>query len=400
MATNVLLLENIHPAAKQAFEQAGYTVEITAGALTEDELVARIKSVSILGIRSATHLTPRVFAEASRLEAVGAFCIGTNQIDLAAATEKGVTVFNAPFQNTRSVVELVISEIIALKRQLFAKNAATHRGEWDKSATGSHEVRGLTLGIVGYGNIGSQLSVLAENLGMQVRFFDVSDRLALGNATRCSTLKELLESSDIVTLHVDGRPENKSVIGESELANMRQGALLLNLSRGAVVDIDALKKHLDSGHLAGAALDVYPKEPKAKGERFESPLQGMPQVIMTPHVGGSTEEAQEDIGRFVSNKLIEFVRTGNTTLSVNMPEVQLIRVPKSHRLMYVHKNVPGALARLDETLSASSINITAQSLGTARETGYALTDSDKVLSPKVLQQLQALTETIRLRVCE
>lgn len=399
MATNVLLLENIHPVARQAFENAGFAVETATGSLAEDELIARLKSVSILGIRSNTTISARVLEKAPQLLAVGAFCIGTNQIDLKAAAEQGVAVFNAPFQNTRSVVELAIAEIIALRRQLFVKNAAAHRGEWDKSAVGSHEVRGLTLGIVGYGKIGSQLSVLAENLGMKVRYFDVDDRLALGNASRCSSLKELLSLSDAVTVHVDGRPENHNLIDEKALSAMRPGAILLNLSRGLVVDIEALQRHLKSGHLAGAALDVYPKEPKSKDEAFESPLQGIPNVILTPHIGGSTEEAQEGIGRFVGDKLIDFYQNGNTALSVNMPGVHLSATPKAHRLVYIHRNVPGTLAQLDAALSANGMNITAQSLGTSGDIGYVITDSDRVFSAKVAQQLRGLPETIRVRVC-
>src|SRR3954454_10145022 len=297
-----LLLEGIHPDAQNLLEKAGYQVESLGRALDSDELISRIGGVHLLGIRSKTTVSAEVLAAAPDLLAIGAFCIGTNQIDLAAAADRGVAVFNAPFSNTRSVVEIALAELIALTRRLTDKNAGMHAGVWDKSATGAHEVRGRSLGIVGYGNIGTQLSVLAENLGMTVYFYDTADRLALGNAKRCGTLEELLAESDVVTLHVDGRPGNSGLFGADEFARMRPGSLFLNLSRGFVVDHTALRAAIESGHLAGAAIDVFPTEPKGRGDAFVSELQGLPNVILTPHIGGSTEEAQQDIGHFVAAK--------------------------------------------------------------------------------------------------
>src|SRR5690349_9063958 len=319
----VLLLESIHPDAVSRLEAEGYQVESVAGALDEVELVERIQGVQLLGIRSKSRVTAKVLAAADSLVGIGAFCIGTDQIDLATASEAGIAVFNAPFSNTRSVVELALAEIIAMTRRLTEKNNLMHQGVWDKAANGSHEVRGRRLGIVGYGNIGTQLSVLAENLGMHVSFYDTADKLALGNAQRCASLEELLASSDVVTLHVDGRPGNLGFFGAEQFGRMRPGAIFLNLSRGIVVDHVALRDALTSGHLAGAAVDVFPKEPKGRGDEFVSELRGLPNVILTPHIGGSTEEAQADIGSFVATKLAQFVREGTTTLSVNFPAVAL-----------------------------------------------------------------------------
>ncbi len=320
-----LLVENIHPDASARLSKAGYEVSTLSRALGEDELIEALDGVSLLGIRSTTEVTERVLAAARDLVAIGAFCIGTNQIDLAAASRRGIAVFNAPFSNTRSVVELALAEIIAMARRLPEKNAQMHDGIWDKSAAGAHEVRGRKLGIVGYGNIGTQLSVLAENLGMSVYFYDIADKLALGNARRCSTLTELLESVETVTLHVDGRPSNHGFFGDEEFARMRPRSLFLNLSRGFIVDHAALRRNIESGHLAGAAVDVYPEEPKGRGDEFVSELRGLPNVILTPHIGGSTQEAQQDIGEFVANKLADYVATGATSLSVNLPEIALPR---------------------------------------------------------------------------
>ncbi|MEO6205444.1 MAG: phosphoglycerate dehydrogenase, partial [Mycobacteriales bacterium] len=328
-----LLLENIHDDAAFVLRDAGYDVERVTGALSESELLTRIKGVTLLGLRSNTTLTRAALAEADALIAVGAFCIGTNQIDLAAATESGVAVFNAPFSNTRSVVELALSELIALTRRLTEKNADMHAGRWDKSAVGSHEVRGRRLGIVGYGNIGSQLSVLAEALGMSVLFYDSADKLALGNARRCGTLEELLAQADVVTLHVDGRAGNNALFGAEQFARMRPGSVFLNLSRGFVVDHKALRANIESGHLVGAAVDVFPQEPKTSAEEFVSELRGLRNVILTPHVGGSTEEAQQDIGNFVAGKLRDYAAAGNTSLSVNLPQVALPRGPGTTRLL-------------------------------------------------------------------
>src|SRR4051812_5702609 len=328
--SRALLLEGIHPDAVAGLEKNGYAVETVARALDEDELITRIAGVELLGIRSKTSVTDAVLAAAPDLMAVGAFCIGTNQIDLSAASTRGVAVFNAPFSNTRSVVELVVAEIIALTRRLFDKNAGMHAGVWDKSADGSHEVRGRRLGIIGYGNIGSQLSVLAENLGMSVFFYDTADKLALGNARRCASMEELLAVADVVTLHVDGRPGNSGLFGEAEFARMRPGSLFLNLSRGFVVDHGALRRHIESGHLAGAAIDVFPHEPKGRGDEFVSELRGLPNVIITPHIGGSTGEAQQDIGQFVAGKLHDFVSPRNTPPSVKLPPGSLTSPTRGH----------------------------------------------------------------------
>jgi D-3-phosphoglycerate dehydrogenase / 2-oxoglutarate reductase len=342
-------------------------------------------------------VTGRVLDAAPDLVAVGAFCIGTNQVNLAAAARRGIAVFNAPFSNTRSVVELALAEIIAMARRLPEKNARMHEGIWDKSAKGSHEVRGRRLGIVGYGNIGTQLSVLAENLGMSVYFHDVADKLALGNARRCSTLHELLGTVEVVTLHVDGRAGNHGFFGDAEFAAMRPRSLFLNLSRGFVVDIAALRRNIESGHLAGAAIDVYPEEPRAAGEEFVSELRGLPNVILTPHIGGSTEEAQQDIGHFVAGKLVDYVASGSTSLSVNMPGITLPTVTGSHRLVHIHQNVPGVLASINRVLADHGVNVEGQLLRTRDEVGYVLTDIGSKYSDEVLDELQAMPVTIRLR---
>ena len=392
-----LLLENIHPDATARLTKAGYEVETRKGALGEDELIEALPGVSLLGIRSRTHVTERTLAAAPDLVAVGAFCIGVNQIDLAAASRRGVAAFNAPFSNTRSVVELVLAEIISLARRLPEKNEKMHRGVWDKSASGSHEVRGRRLGIVGYGNIGAQLSVLAENLGMSVYFYDIADKLAMGNARRCGTLTELLESVETVTLHVDGRPGNSGLFGEAEFAAMQPRSLFLNLSRGFVVDHEALRRSIESGHTAGAAIDVFPEEPKGAGEEFTSVLRGLPNVILTPHVGGSTEEAQQDIGEFVAGKLTDYVAAGATSLSVNLPPIALPTAPGSHRLVHIHQNVPGVLASINRVLADHHVNVEGQMLGTRDEIGYAITDIGSEYPAGVLAQLQAMDVTIRLR---
>jgi D-3-phosphoglycerate dehydrogenase len=395
--SRVLLLEGIHPDAKSALEAAGCEVTLLERALDEDELVEAAGGVQLLGIRSKTQVTDKVLAALPDLVAVGAFCIGTNQIDLLGAGSRGVAVFNAPFSNTRSVVELALAEIIAMTRRLTAKNDSMHHGVWDKSAAGLHEVRGRRLGIVGYGNIGTQLSVLAENLGMEVLFYDTTDRLALGNARPVASLHELLEAVDVVTLHVDGRPANSNFFGETEFALMRPGSLFLNLSRGFVVDQDALRAHLESGHLAGAAIDVFPEEPKGRGDEFLSPLRGMPNVILTPHIGGSTEEAQEDIGRFVSAKLRDYLLHGATSLSVNLPPMTMPERSGVVRLIHVHRNTPGVLAAINSVFAKEHVNIDGQTLGTRGEVGYVITDIAAVPGPAVVKALEDLPETIRLR---
>ena len=392
-----LLVENIHPDASARLAKEGYEVSALPRALGEDELIDALDGVSLLGIRSGTEVTARVLDAATDLVAVGAFCIGVNQIDLAAASRRGIAVFNAPFSNTRSVVELALAEIIAMARRLPEKNAQMHAGLWDKSAAGAHEVRGRRLGIVGYGNIGTQLSVLAENLGMSVYFYDVADKLALGNARRCSTLTELLESVETVTLHVDGRPGNHGFFGEAEFAAMRPRSLFLNLSRGFVVDHAALRRNIESGHLAGAAIDVYPEEPKGRGDEFVSELRGLPNVILTPHIGGSTLEAQQDIGEFVAGKLADYMSSGATSLSVNLPEIALGATSGAHRLVHLHQNVPGVLAAINGVLAQHGVNVEGQLLRTRDELGYVLTDIGSEYSKGVLDELQAMPVTISLR---
>jgi D-3-phosphoglycerate dehydrogenase len=393
-----LLLENIHPDAVRRLEEAGLQVTALKGALDEADLAAALAGVSLLGIRSKTQVTEAVLASAPDLMAVGAFCIGTDQIDLAAASGLGLAVFNAPYSNTRSVVELTLAEIIALTRRLTEKDSSMHAGVWDKSASGAHEVRGRTLGIVGYGNIGAQLSVVAEALGLRVVFYDTADKLALGNARRCVSLDELLEVSDIVSLHVDGRPSNSAFFGEKEFSRMRPGSLFLNLCRGFVIDHEALRMHLESGQLSGAAVDVFLDEPKSAGEEFTSVLRGLPNVILTPHIGGSTEEAQSDIGAFVGGKLADFVTDGATSLSVNLPQVALPPATGSHRLAHLHRNVPGVMAAINSVLAEHKVNVEAQLLGTRGELGYALTDIGIDYPDAVLARLREMDQTVRLRV--
>ncbi len=377
---------------------AGYSVETTDRALDEAELVDRVHDVTLLGIRSRTQISDTVLQKAPSLLAVGAFCIGTNQIDLNAAAERGIAAFNAPFSNTRSVVELALAEIVALTRRLTEKNRAMHDGVWDKSADGAHEVRGRRLGIVGYGNIGAQLSVLAESLGMSVWFYDTADKLALGNARSCASLEELLEAVDVVTLHVDGRPDNRGFFGDAEFARMRPGSLFLNLSRGFVLDEAALRAHVESGHLAGGAVDVFGTEPSSRDEPFESPLRGLDNVILTPHIGGSTEEAQVDIGEFVAKKLVQFVRTGSTTLSVNLPNLELPPRAGAHALVHIHRNLPGVLATINGIFAEHRINIEGQALGTRGDIGYVITDIASDFTDEMLVRLRHMDETIRLRL--
>jgi D-3-phosphoglycerate dehydrogenase / 2-oxoglutarate reductase len=392
-----LLLENIHPEAERLLGERGIEVRTVKGALDADELVSALDGVQLLGIRSKTTVTDEVLERAPGLLAVGAFCIGTNQIDLTSASARGLAVFNAPYSNTRSVVELAIAEIISMARHLTDKNAKMHHGEWDKSAKGAHEVRGRTLGIVGYGNIGSQLSVVAEALGMRVLFYDVADKLALGNARRCHSLDELLAEAETISLHVDGRPGNAGLFGREQFAKMRPRSLFLNLCRGVVVDHEALRDHLLSGHLAGAAVDVFPEEPKTVGDPFTSCLQGIPNVILTPHIGGSTQEAQEDIGRFVAGKLRDYVAAGNTSMSVNLPAVATDRGDRT-RILHVHHNVPGVLATVNGVLADSAVNIEGQTLSTRGDLGYVVTDIASPLPTEVIEKLESLDETVRLRI--
>ena len=394
----MLLLENIHPAAVERLEEAGYSVETLKGALDEDDLIERIKGVHVLGIRSKTNVTERVLEAADRLMVVAAFCIGTNQIDLDAAAARGVAVFNAPYSNTRSVVELAIGLTVTLMRDVADKSAAMHQGRWNKSAEGSRELRGKTLGIVGYGAIGSQLSVLAEALGMRVIFHDLSERLALGNARRMRSLDALLAEADVVSLHVDGRKENTNLIGAAQFQAMRPGTLFLNLSRGHVVDIGALAQAIGSGRVGGAALDVFPEEPRTNADPFDSPLRGLKNVILTPHIGGSTEEAQEAIAEFAAERLLGYLNRGDTTFCVNLPNVQLAEVSGGHRILHIHKNQPGVMAELNRELSAAGLNILGQHLKTDERTGYVITDVDRDYDPAALRVLKSVAGTLRFRL--
>jgi D-3-phosphoglycerate dehydrogenase len=396
-AVKALLTENIHPAAVDNLERRGYQVELLTHSLSEDELVARLPGVALLGIRSNTTVTARALDAATDLEAVGCFCIGTNQVDLSAAAERGIPVFNAPFSNTRSVVELVIAEIISLARRLPEKTIRMHDGIWDKSAKGSHEVRGRTLGIVGYGNIGTQLSNVAEAIGLHVVFYDIADRPAHGNARRMATLDDLLAEADVVSLHVDGRPGNAGIFGEEQFAKMKPRSLFINASRGMVVDDKALRAHIESGHVAGAALDVFPTEPKAQGDPFESVLRGLDNVILTPHVGGSTQEAQEEIGHFVSRKLAAFHREGGTELAVNFPQVAAPALHTGFRMGVLHHNVPGVLASLNQMLADQGDNVSAQYLATSGHLGYVVTDAADPLSPESLRRLEESEHTLWVR---
>lgn len=395
---NVLLLENVHPIGVELMKQEGYNVEVVSSALSEEELAEKIKSVSILGIRSKTQVTKKVLENANRLMAIGAFCIGTNQIDMETCQEKGIAVFNAPFSNTRSVVEMAIAEIIFLRRKLFDKSVNMHQGIWDKSALGSFEVRGKKLGIVGYGNIGAQLSVLAENLGMDVYYYDVLEKLALGNATKMDSLDELLETCDIISLHVDGRKENHLLLDRERIQKMKKGSLLINLSRGHVVEIPALRDALESGHLAGAGIDVFPSEPKNNDEPFESELLNLPNTILTPHIGGSTSEAQVNIAKFVPGKIMEYINTGNTYNSVNFPNIQLPFLQDAHRLIHIHLNEPGVMAKINQILANHHINIVGQYLKTNEKIGYVITDIDKAYSTDVIDELKNISGTIRFRM--
>ncbi|MCH6233702.1 phosphoglycerate dehydrogenase [Cognataquiflexum rubidum] len=395
---NVLLLENVHPIGVELMKHEGYNVEVISSALNEEELAEKIKNVSILGIRSKTNVTKKILENANRLISIGAFCIGTNQIDLETCTEKGIAVFNAPFSNTRSVVEMAIAEIIFLMRGFHDKSHGMHKGIWDKSASGSFEIRGKKLGIVGYGNIGAQLSVLAENMGMDVYYYDVIEKLALGNATKIDSLDELLKTCDVITLHVDGRKDNKCLIDKSKIEMMKKGSYLVNLSRGHVVDIPALKAALESGHIAGTAVDVFPHEPKNNDEPFASELIGMKNTILTPHIGGSTLEAQQNIARFVPGKIMEYINTGNTYNSVNFPNIQLPFLKDAHRLIHVHHNEPGVLAKINQILASYNINIVGQYLKTNEKIGYVISDINKAYSPEMIEAMKEIPGTIRFRV--
>jgi len=397
----ILLLEGVNDSAVELFVSSNFSnIERLPKALDADGLLQAIKGVDLLGIRSRTQLTHEALAGADRLVAVGCFSVGTNQVDLDAARQRGIPVFNAPFSNTRSVAELVIGEIVMLLRRIFPRSSAAHKGGWDKSATDSHEVRGRTLGIVGYGNIGSQLSTLAEGMGMKVIYYDHTDRLRHGNTEPVESLQNLLAQSDIVSLHVPETPATHGMIGEAELRLMKRGACLINNSRGTVVDLDALSRALREGHLAGAALDVFPVEPSSNSERFQSPLQGLENVILTPHIGGSTEQAQDRIGREVARKMIDYVDSGSTMGAVNFPQVQLQARSLGARFSHVHRNAPGMLRRLNEVFLQRDINIFAQYLETDNEVGYVVLDADLAgqSSSGILDEIRALDGTIRARL--
>lgn len=395
----ILFLENISDKAVELFKQNGYTnITKLGGALSEKELIEAVKDVHLLGIRSKTQITKPVLEAATKLQAIGCFCIGVNQVNLKAATKHGVAVFNAPYSNTRSVAELIIGLIIMLIRRIPDKNKAAHEGVWNKDAKGSFEIRGKTLGLIGYGNIGSQVSVLAENMGMKVIFYDIETKLPLGNATACKSMKEVLENADIVSLHVPETKLTKNLIDAEALATMKQGAILINYARGEVVDIQALANALNSKHISGAGIDVFPWEPEKNGDKFTTPLQGLSNVILTPHIGGSTEEAQENIGEDVSQKLFHYLEKGTSYGSHTVPALSLPPVEKAHRILHIHNNVPGVLSAINTELSNHQINIVGQYLKTNDEIGYVVLDVDKKLSNKALDLLREVKHTIKVRI--
>lgn len=393
-----LFVENLHPQATEILSAASIDVVNRSGAMDEDELIAALDGVELVGIRSKTQLTAKVFESCPSLIAAGTFSIGTNQVDLASAARLGIPVFNAPFSNTRSVVELAVAEMIGLMRRLPEHNRSLQASVWSKSSGGSHEVRGRTLGIIGYGNIGAQLSVIAEALGMKVVFFDIAEKLALGNASKAVTIADVLRVADIVTLHVDGRPGNAGFFGAKEFALMKKGSIFLNLSRGFVVDIDALRDSMVAGHIAGAAVDVFLDEPKKTGDAFSTPLQGVENVFLTPHIGGSTEEAQRDIGVFVATRLRDYVEQGSTSLSVNLPNLSLEAAMGTHRIALIHENVPGVLAAVNNVFATHGVNIEGQLLGTRGELGYVVSDVAAGMSENAITELRAMPATIRLRI--
>lgn len=395
----VLLLEGIHPSAERIFRDAGYAnIETVKTALTGEELKAKLEGVHFLGIRSRTTLTRDIFEAADKLVAVGCYCIGTNQVDLTAATEHGIVVFNAPYSNTRSVAELVLAEAILLLRGIPEKNAKAHRGGWAKTANDAFEIRGKTLGIVGYGSIGSQLSVLAESLGMRVIFYDVVSKLPLGNASQIPSLEGLLGQADIVTLHVPDLPSTRNLMDQERISQMKPKSILINASRGTVVDIDALTRALEEKHLLGTAIDVFPTEPKSNNDEFVSPLRGFDNAILTPHIGGSTQEAQENIGVEVAEKLVRYSDNGSTLTSVNFPEVALPPHPNHHRLLHVHENRPGVLSAINSVFAENHINIGSQFLQTSDKIGYVVIDVDRDYSDMALEKLSEIEGTIRCRV--
>jgi D-3-phosphoglycerate dehydrogenase len=396
---NILFLENISEKAVNHFKQNGYTnVRKLNGALSEDELIKELKDVHLLGIRSKTQITKKILAAAPKLQAIGCFCIGVNQVDLKAATQQGVTVFNAPYSNTRSVAELVIGLSIILIRRIVDKTNAAHQGLWMKEAKGSFELRGKTLGIIGYGNIGSQVSVLAESLGMKILFYDIERKLPLGNATTANSIKEVVSKSDIITLHIPENSSTENLINKTVLKQFKKGSILINYARGSVVDLEALADALKTGQISGAAIDVFPWEPEKNGDSFTTPLQGLSNVILTPHIGGSTEEAQENIGEDVSNKLFNYLEKGITNGSHTLPAIGLPSVANAHRILHIHNNVPGVLSAINSTLAANKINILGQYLTTNDAIGYVVLDVDKKISTKAFELLKKVKETIKVRM--
>ncbi|HEX6190814.1 MAG TPA: phosphoglycerate dehydrogenase [Chitinophagaceae bacterium] len=396
---NILFLENISDAAVRHFKDSGYvSVRKLSGALSEGQLLNEIKDIHLLGIRSKTQITAKVLQAAKKLQAIGCFCIGVNQVDLKAATSHGVAVFNAPYSNTRSVAELVIGAAIMLIRRIPDKNKAAHEGIWLKESKGSYELRGKTLGIIGYGNIGSQVSVLAEAFGMKVIFYDIVTKLPLGNAIAKKSIKEVLNQADVVTLHVPETSQTKNLINKTLLKQFKKGSVLINYARGEVVDLDALSKMMQEGHIIGAAIDVFPVEPEKNGDVFQTPLQKLPNVLLTPHIGGSTEEAQQNIGEDVSNKLFQFLEIGNTIGSHTVPPLSLPPQEGTHRILHVHRNVPGVLSAINGELSKNNINILAQYLKTNDDIGYVVLDVDKKISNHALQLLKDVKETIKARL--
>lgn len=395
---NVLLLENVDEIAKKTFIEEGYKIEVNSSSLNEKELIEKIKNVSIIGIRSKTILNKKILSSAKRLLAIGAFCIGTNQIDLEFTKKKGIIVFNAPYSNTRSVVEIVIGQIIFLIRNIVDKNNQMQKGIWKKNSNNSFEIRNKVLGIVGYGNIGSQLSTIAESIGMKVIYYDKKEKLSLGNAKKYNSLNQLIKASNIISIHVDGKKENTDLIDKNEFEIMKKGTILINYSRGNVVNINELKKNILLGKIHGAAIDVFPKEPKNNNQKFSSVLIGLPNTILTPHIGGSTKEAQKNIGAFVPNKVIDFINTGATSNSVNFPSLVLPELKNVHRFIHIHKNIPNVMLKINKILSEFEVNILGQYLKTNDKIGYVITDINKKYNKKVIKKLKDINGTIKLRV--
>ena len=394
----VLLLEKVDKTAKKLFEKEGYSVETYEGSYNENELINKIENVSILGIRSKTTITPKIVAAANRLLCIGAFCIGSNQINLTECAKSGIIVFNAPYSNTRSVVEIVIGQIINLTRKIIIKSNQMHKGIWKKDSIGSYEIRNKTIGIIGYGNIGSQLSVLCEAIGLKVIYYDIIDKLSIGNAKKSESLEYLLKNSDIVTLHVDGRKENTNLISSKEFDLMKKGSILVNYSRGNVVNIDALRDNIKNNKLMGAAIDVFPKEPLNNKEKFFCDLIGLDNVILSPHIGGSTKEAQKNIGNYVPDKIIDYINTGNTSNSINFPELSLPEQKDAHRLIHIHRNETGVMLKINKIISDYNINIKGQYLKTLNDIGYVITDIDRKYNNEVVNSLKEIAATIKLRV--